>query len=203
MWDDNENKASDDVLKSKPWTDEELRAAGFSQFLRKKEVVLARVIGDDEAPKHIKTSQGDTLIAQSGYFICYMAGYERRETLDDYEQWPVEPTIFQDTYRVWDESWQPTPAEEHLLHYGCKPYYKFAGVWAKEVDEDTVYQSLEHENPAVAPTGTFLAIGKQGEPYTMGKKTFHSRYEPGAPKRSDLSTQRSWVKRLIGLFKRE
>jgi hypothetical protein len=170
---------SEDFIRQRNWTDEQLRAMGYEFFDRKKEVTLARQLPKREAPKTIVTSQGDKLTAMAGYMICYDPGEERRARIDDYEQWPVAPTIFQQTYSVWDEEdWTPNPAEAHLMEYGCKPYYKSGGVWAKKLEEDVYLQSLEHVKPLKIRTGQYVAIGAEGEPYSMGEMTFHQRYKP-------------------------
>jgi hypothetical protein len=64
------------------------------------------------------------------------------------------------------------------MEYGCKPYYKSGGVWAKKLEEDVYLQSLEHVKPIKIRTGQYVAIGAEGEPYSMGEMTFHQRYKP-------------------------
>jgi len=196
------------VIKQQNWTDAKLEDEGFKRFARKKEIVLARRLPDEEAPKEIHTSWGDLLVAGQGYMICYTAEYDAKPNIDDYDHWPVEPNIFNETYAQWDEDWQPTPAEEHLMENGCFPYYKVAGVWAKEVNEEGVYmQSLEHTEPIPVEKGRMMAIGAKGEPYAMGKQTFHNRYDmekvPLPDKNTDVADERGTIlKKLIGFFKR-
>jgi hypothetical protein len=186
-----------EIIRQSDYTEQELRALGFQKFERKKQVVMARELPDEEAPKYIQMSDGSTTVATAGYKICYMAGDLPRPNLHDYPHWPVEPSIFNQTYRAWDEpNWQPTPAEIHLIQLGCRPYYKAAHVWAKEIREDTYIQSIEHEQPVLAETGKILAIGVKGEPYTMGDQTFSERYAPAV-----TGLQRA-VQKLVRFFKR-
>src|SRR5574342_208748 len=136
------------VIKQRKWTEPELRAEGFDHYERRKEVVMVRQLPESEAPKRIITASGDKLIAHAGDMVCYEPGDQVRPTLDDYDHWPVEPKIFRQTYRVWDEwDWHPSVSENHLMQMGCKPYYKIAEVWAKKLDQSTYLQSLEHERP--------------------------------------------------------
>ncbi len=133
-----------EVIKQREWTEPELRNEGFDQYERRKELIMARPLPKSEAPKGIITSSGQRLIALAGDMICYTPGDHIRPSLDAYDHWPVEPDIFKQTYRAWHEwDWQPTPAEQHLMDMGCKPYYKVAEVWAKKLDEAAYVQSLE------------------------------------------------------------
>jgi hypothetical protein len=170
-----------DVLKQKRWTREELVARGFRYHHRKKQVVMARELPPEEAPLKIVTAW-DTLIAEAGYMICYEPGETVWPALDDYMSWPVEPTIFRETYAEWDEKdWTPTPAEARLITLGCKPYYKFAGIWAKKLTKETAVQSMESPEPAKIPPGVWVGIGVEGEPYSVSDRTFHARYEAEQP----------------------
>lgn len=168
-----------DILKQREWTEAELHKAGFRRYDRKKFVVLARELRPVEAPKRIKTAW-DTLVAYSGYMICYDVGDGlERKLLDDYPHWPVEPKIFLKTYRKWDKSipWKPNPAEQHLQQLGCKPYYKIAGVWAKKLKTPHWIQSLEGVEPILVPVGGWIAIGVEGEPTSMSETEFRNRYQ--------------------------
>jgi hypothetical protein len=118
-----------EVIQPKNWTDAELKEAGFKKYARRKVVIMARRLPEAEAPMEIKTGQGDTIVAQAGYMICYDAGDIPHNQLNDYYHWPVEPYIFEATYQEWDEKLEMTPAMQRLLELGCKPYYKTAGVW--------------------------------------------------------------------------
>jgi len=192
------NNLPDFVIRQKKWTEDELRAKGYEYFERVKEVTLVRQLPAHEAPLKIKTSWGDTLTAKAGYMICYKAGMRVQADREAYEHWPVDPAIFAETYKPWDEDdWKPNPAENHLLQSGCKPYYKMAGVWAKQLDHDAYLQSLEHERPVKVQTGKYVAIGVDGEPYSMGETTLHSRYTQEVPRvrRGGLI---GWFQRLFG-----
>ncbi|MDQ7035019.1 MAG: hypothetical protein Q9P01_09335 [Anaerolineae bacterium] len=115
------------VFESKKWTKEELKEMGFKQYARRKSVIMARRLPASETPLEIKTDQGDTIIAQVNYMICYTAGDTVQPRLQDYDHWPVEPNIFAVTYKEWDEELDLTPPIKHLMELGCKPYYKAAG----------------------------------------------------------------------------
>jgi hypothetical protein len=180
-------------ISQRPWTETELLREGFEPYERKKELVMARQLSQFEAPKRIITSGGEELIAQAGYMVCYRPGDKVRIHLDSYNQWPVEPEIFADTYRAWDEPlWTPTPTEKHLMDLGCMPYYKATGVWAKKLEEPAYVQSLEQNEPELVEPGHYVAIGAHGEPYCMGDDTFAQRYT----RRSNSAFSSFW-KRLV------
>jgi hypothetical protein len=167
-----------DILKQRKWTEDDLRQAGFRPYARKKTVVLARELRASESPKRIKTTW-DTLVAYTGYMICYDAGRGKvRADLDDYHHWPVAPQIFLMTYRKWDQdiTWKPNAAEKHLMELGCKPFYKCAGVWAKHLKAPMRIQSLEGVEPITVPVGGWVCIGVEGEPSSMTTTEFRKRY---------------------------
>lgn len=165
-----------DVIRQQTWTDEALRAAGFRYYERRKQVTMVRELPPEEAPKTIKTSW-DTLVAQAGCMIVYNPVYERLDALDDYEHWPVQPEVFHASYKEWDEPDRTTtPAEMHLLQAGCLPYFKYVGVWARQLTAPTWVQSLESPEPALAPVGAWLCIGVHGEPWVQSDEGFRSRY---------------------------
>ncbi len=163
-------------IRQRPWTEEELKAAGFQYYWRQKQIVLARELPPNEAPKTIKAPWA-TLVADAGEIICYSPSYEARPTLDDYDHWPVRREIFEADYAPWDEPDRTTtPAEMHLLRQGCKPYYKRAGVWARRLTKPTYVHSLESTEPVLYPPGAWLLIGSQGEPWATDDQSFRSRY---------------------------
>lgn len=183
------------VIKKRKWTKEELIAHGFRYHARKKQLVMARVLPRAEAPKTIVTAW-DTLVAQAGHIICYDPGDMVWPALDDYYHWPVEPRIFKETYRPWDEpGWKPSPPEKRLMGLGCKPFYKVVGVWAKKLTEETFVQSLESPEPVRLPPGVWVSIGVEGEPYSMSERNFRSRYE-------SVETGSPIVRRIIDFFRR-
>jgi hypothetical protein len=183
-------------ISQRPWTETELLEQGFEPYERKKELVMARQLSEFEAPKRIVTSGGEELIAQAGYMICYRPGDTVRSSLETYQQWPVAPEIFAETYHAWDEPhWTATPAEKHLMELGCLPYYKSAGVWAKKLEEPVYVQSLEQKQPELVQTGRYIAIGAQGEPYSMGDDSFARRYY-----RRSTSAAASLWKRILHLL---
>ncbi|MDX1992266.1 MAG: hypothetical protein SF029_07745 [bacterium] len=190
------DELSDDIIKQKQWSEAELRKRGYEYYLRKKELTMVRELPASEAPKRIRTSDGQELIAQAGYLICYRPGDHVRPRLDDYEHWPVEPSVFSKTYRQWDRpDWEPNAAVRHLMRLGCQPYYKCAGVWAKRLTQDALLQSMEHRRPVLVEAGEYVAVGVDGEPYSMGEKTFHSRYERPTKPAISLSEK---LKKLLG-----
>jgi hypothetical protein len=162
------------------WTDQELVADGFLSYRPVKRVTMVRLLPPEEAPKTMKAS-GNTITAEAGYWIAYVAGKILRESLDDYKPRPIEPDIFADTYRPWTEpSWRPTPTESHLLRLGCKPYYKFTSVWAKQLIVETQVQCMESDEPSLAPKGAWLCVGAEGEPWSITNAWFQSHYRlPG------------------------
>jgi len=185
------------VIKQQEWTEQQLVRAGFEKYDRIKQVVMTRRLPEREAPLVINTEWGEELVAQTGYAICYRAGEVIQPTLNDYYHWPVEPYIFDDTYRPWDQrDWKPTKTEAHLMELGCRPFYKMASVWAKEVTHPIWMQSPEHREPVQVDAGRFLVIGARGEPYTMGIEEFWSRYE------HEDDEPRNLIHRLLGFFRR-
>ncbi len=170
------------ILKQRKWTDAELFDEGFRQYERKKTVVLARELPAKEAPKRIRTAW-DTLVAHAGYMICYdVSDGVRHKDLDSYNHWPVEPSIFLRTYRKWEYTapWQPNAAEKHLIELGCKPFYKVAGVWAKKLTKPEWIESKESIEPILIPPGGWIAIGVDGEPFSMTEADFRKRYDQPA-----------------------
>jgi hypothetical protein len=164
------------VIRQQDWSDDALIAAGFRYYPRRKQLVLARELPPEEAPKTISAPWA-TLVADAGEMICYNPSYERRDSIDEYEHWPVNPAIFEATYKPWDEPERTvTPAEMHLLKSGCKPYYKTAGAWAKRLTEPVMVQSMESPEPIQLPVGAWLLVGVHGEPWGSADADFKSRY---------------------------
>lgn len=159
------------------WTDLELLADGFRSYLPIKRVTMACMLPMNQAPKNISTS-GNTITAQTGYWIIYTSGDVLKETLGDYKSRPIDPAIFNKTYRRWSEpNMQLTITEEYLQRLGCKPYCKTAHVWAKQVTSETWVQSILGLKPSIAPVGDWLCVGMEGEPWTETDEWFHSHYE--------------------------
>ena len=182
----------DSVIRQRQWGKEELRNMGYEYYERIREITMVRELPKSEAPLTIHTHYGDTLVAEAGYMICYSAGDTVFRTIDQYDHWPVAPEIFIQTYSPWDEpNWKPSPAQRHLLAAGCRPFYKSSGIWARKLDTDVYLQSKEHVEPVKIRTGMYVAIGHDGEPYSMGETTIHSRYKP------QRHTIMSLIKRLL------
>jgi hypothetical protein len=166
-----------DVIQQRDWTETELKRAGFQFYQRKRQVVMARILPESEAPLRIEVGGQETVMVQAGYIICYNAGQTVQTQLNEYEHWPCQPDIFQHTYLPWnDVDWQPNAAERDLLAHGCKPYYKSQGVWAKRLTTPTYVQSIESAAPVLVSPGHWLVIGDQGAPYHMTDAAFCARY---------------------------
>jgi hypothetical protein len=164
------------TLRQHTWTLDELKKAGFQYYMRRKQVVMAGRLPASAAPLKITYSTGEGY-AQAGDVICYDPGTEVHRRLDEYTFWSVKPEIFKQVYRKWDEpNWTPTPPQAHLMRLGCRPYYKSAGIWARRLALPINIQSLESSVPALAPAGTWLAIGTEGEPWHIDDQTFRERY---------------------------
>ena len=164
------------VIKQRSWSDEELVAAGFNRYARKKQLVMARTLPEAEAPMTFVWPH-ETLVVEAGYVICYYPGPVERPTLNDYAHWPVRADIFERTFRAWDEAqWTPTSTERHLMRCGCAPYFKVEGIWARLLVEDTLVQSIESSQPVLVPAGMWLAIGALGEPWYIDDPTLRARY---------------------------
>lgn len=161
------------VLRQRPWQEPELRAAGFKYFNTRKRLVMAKVLTET---RDIEISL-ETLVASSGDIICYDPGTELRADVEDYDHWPIRSDLFRQTYRPWDEAgWKPNPQALHLMRFGCRPFYKVAGVWAQRLRRSIYIQSLESSGPVLIPAGRWLCVGNQGEPYHMSDEKFRARY---------------------------
>jgi hypothetical protein len=166
----------DEVLRQRTWTDDELRAAGFCYYERKKQLVMVRELPASEAPVEMDLGV-DRVVVPAGYLICYDPRQGALSSLGDYDAWPVEPGIFAATYRAWDEpGWEPNEAERHLMQLGCRPFYKASGVWAQRLTAPMLVQSLESPEPVLVEPGTWVAVGPAGEPWPIADETFRERY---------------------------
>ncbi len=166
-----------EIVKQQDWTEQELYDAGFQYYLPVKLIVMARVLPEAEAPLSIAVSEFEAVEVEAGYVICYEPGHFLRARLNDYPHWPVHPDIFDRSYIAWDDpAWKAGPTEKHLLRYGCKPYYKSEGVWAKELMDATWVQSLESKQAILVPVGRWLLISPWGEPWATDAATFYARY---------------------------
>lgn len=165
-----------EIITQREWTRPELLKHGFQYYKRRKQLTLARLLPEAEAPMHIIFPL-ETVVVEAGYIICYDPGDEVRSELNDYDHWPVSRDIFRQTYRPWDEpSWEPTAQARHLMQFSCKPCYKFKGVWAKQLTQRALVQSMESSTSVVIPPGEWLAIGEEGEPWQINDDVFHTRY---------------------------
>ena len=162
------------VLRQRRWTEDELRDSKLKYYPPRKQLVMAHVL---EIPTEVKATI-EILAASKGDIMIYDPGDTAKQaTIDDYDHWPVNRDLFRKTYKPWDDvSWQPTEAEAHLIAHGCRPFYKYAGVWALRLTHPVPIQSLESKEPVQVPPGRWLVIGSQGEPYHMSDDKFRSRY---------------------------
>lgn len=165
------------VIRQRDWTETELRAAGYRYYVRQKQLVMARALPGEEAPKQIAASWA-TLYAQAGDMICYRPeGEAARASIDAFDHWPVQREIFEQDYVAWDGPPLPdTPAMRQLRAAGCQPYYKQAGCWARCLTEPAQVQSLESPEPVRYPAGAWVCIGSKGEPWAQPDDDFRSRY---------------------------
>lgn len=161
------------ILRQREWTEAQLSASGFQYYEPRKRLVMAQIA------KEVTEIQVtlEVLIATEGDIICYNPGDEIHKNLDDYDHWPVKAELFRQNYKRWDEpNWQPTQAQVHLLSKGCRPFYKAVGVWSLKLPIAIYVQSLESPEPVVVPSGRWLCIGTEGEPYNMSEENFRARY---------------------------
>lgn len=166
------------VLRQREWTREELERCGFNYYAPNKRVVMARILKQNTSIE----STLEILMAESGDIICYDSGDELHEQLDDYYHWPVKRDLFRRTYKRWDElGWKPNPTQAHLIGFGCLPFFKWRGIWALRLPIAIYVQSLESPEPVVVPSGRWLCIGIEGEPYNMNDEQFQARYVPAEP----------------------
>jgi hypothetical protein len=165
------------IIKQRAWTEAELRAAGFQHYARRKQVVMARALPEAESPLRIVLSTQETVVVQAPYVICYDPGESVRASLSEYPQWPVRPDMFENSYSAWDEiDWQPAPPQKHLLNFGCKPYFKHQGVWAKRLTKPAYVQSIESMAPVLVPAGDWVLVGSLDGPYYMTDELLRARY---------------------------
>ncbi len=162
------------VLRQRNWTEDELKAKGFTYFPPIKRRVMARVISEDT---NIEVTL-EVLSAGVGDIVIYSLDDNTvHENLEDYDHWPVRRDLFRRTYKPWDEpGWKPNEAELHLIMHGCRPYYKYKGVWALKLPIGIYVQSLESPEPVLVPKGRWLCIGTEGEPYNMSEENLRARY---------------------------
>lgn len=171
------------VIAQRPWTDAQLLADGFHYYNRRKTLIMAGRLPESHAPMRIEYTY-DHAYAEAGDVICFTPGTEKQDEILEYEHWSVKPEIFQKTYRVWNEPrWNPSESEEHLMAFGCRPYYKYMGIWARELQEPTYVKTLENEAPVLIPAGMWLAIGTDGEPWTIEPDDFTDRYDLDHPEK--------------------
>jgi len=164
---------NDEVLRQRQWTEDELRSSKLKYYQPRKQRILARLVDKTVGVK--KTLE--VLTASKGDIMVYNPGDgTQRDTIDEYEHWPVRRDLFQSTYKLWSEKWTPNAAEKHLLDNGCIPYYKSTGVWAMRLDRPRLVQSLESPEPVEVPPGRWLVIGSEGEPYHTNDRVFRQRY---------------------------
>lgn len=161
------------VLRQQEWTESTLEASGFHYFEPRKRLIMAQVV---RQTVNIEITL-EVLMADVGDVICYDPSNGAHDDLDDYDHWPVQRELFRQTYRPWDDpNWRPNAAESQLMLNGCKPFYKWVGVWALRLPINIYVQSLESPEPIVVPRGRWLCIGSQGEPYNMSDDNIRGRY---------------------------
>lgn len=167
---------SEKIYTKRNWTDQALVADGFLSYVSVKQITMVRLLPEEEAPKIMQVA-GNTITAEAGYWIAYVAGETLQATLDDYKPRPIEWDIFAETYRIWDEPlYDLTATEAHLQQLGCTPYYKFANVWAKKLNTDTWVHGIESTKVSLTPRGMWLCISDEGEPWGITDAWFQAHY---------------------------
>ncbi len=168
------------VLRQREWTEEQLMQAGFRKYNRRPNLIMAHPIN---VGAEVDTDY-ETLSIGSKHMMCYNPGEVVHDSLTAYEHWPVRMDIFTNDYRDWEfPQWSPTPPQKRLMSFGCKPYYKIAGVWAARLKRPIFVQSIESPQPVEIPAGAWLCIGGMGEPYSMPEDEFVKRYYSSAAQR--------------------
>ena len=165
---------TNNVLRQQEWSEDDLRVANMAYYPPRKLRIMARVL---EIPLEIHMTI-EILSAKTGDIVIYDPGDgTRKDSINDYEHWPVRNDLFRKTYKLWDEpAWQPNDTELHLITHGCRPYYKHTGVWAKRLTESVWIQSLESVQPVEVTPGRWLIIGIEGEPFHTSDSRFRERY---------------------------
>lgn len=166
----------DEVIRQRNWTEAQFLAAGFRYYARRRQLTMAARIPASHAPLKIAYAL-ETVLADAGDVLCFDAETTPRPRLLDYDHWSVKPAVFLATYRKWDMTdWAPTPTQAQLWARGCRPYYKHAGAWARQLTTPTYVQSLESPEPALIPAGAWLLIGSEGAPWHNTDALFRERY---------------------------
>ncbi len=161
------------ILRQRRWTTKELLSLGFQYYNRIPAVVMAR----PHFGKFEIDSQLEKLTGEGEYMICYDARHASVHHVEQVPSWPVRADIFDKTYARWNvDGWQPNSLEAQLSLQGCQPYTKVSGVWAARLREAVLVQSLESATPVAIPSGAWLVIGTDGEPYGMEHNEFKGRY---------------------------
>jgi hypothetical protein len=164
--------AQQKVYVQRDWTDQELMADGFLSYRPVKRITMVRMLPPEEAPKTMKAA-GNTITAEAGYWIAYVAGDALKETLDDYKPRPIEPDIFAETYRPWDEpNWQLTPTEAHLQRLAASPITKSPASGQNSWPKPGCGWKRE---PSLAPKGAWFCVGT-GEPWSITEAWFQAHY---------------------------
>ncbi len=172
---------TEQVLRQRVWTEEELKASRLKYYSPRKQRIMARTL---IIPTKVEMTI-EILSADKGDIMVYDPGDGAKlQDVEDYDHWPVKRDLFNKTYKLWDDlKWQPNEAELHLIMHGCRPYYKHKGVWAMRLEKPVLIQSLESPKPVEVPPGRWLIIGSEGEPYHMADKKFRERYEVANPQK--------------------
>ena len=163
-----------EVLRQRDWSEDALRAAGFRFWLPRKRLVMARELS---AAQTVMSNAGP-LQALPGDILCYRPDDPAQS--GEGERWPVRRELFEGVYRPWDEALPQLAGLEALQQAGCRPWYKYRGLWALRLQAARRVQSLESAQPVTVAAGNWLLIGLAGEPWHMDDAAFHSRYHrPG------------------------
>lgn len=161
-----------------------IRPLGFVYYDRKKKVSMVYPLTQMMIPMHIHTSWGEELVANDSSYMIILNPVEPNESrpIHQLDRWPCQWDAFADSYKPFRVPVEDlTLAEQSLVAQGARPYYKFVGVWAKLITKPTqIRGGLEHGDRTVeVPIGNVLALGVDGEPYSMTRSKFEELYIVG------------------------
>ena len=158
-----------------------LERLGFRYYDRKMKVSMVYFLTKMMIPRTIVTDWGENLIATDSSYVVTISPLESDESrpIDELPAHPIQWDIFTKTYKPLSIDLNKlNKAERSLINQGCRPFYKFVGVWGKLVTGETWINGLEHGNEEVeVPVGHVLMIGVDGEPYHTSLRKFVGLYE--------------------------
>lgn len=157
---------------------EELKKLGFRYCDRKMKVTMITTVAENQLPMTVSTSWGEELEVGLYYVLAVIPkGDNDQRFISDMHKHPIRWDKFVKTYRMLDIPLDSlTDSQYNLVKQGARPYYRFEGLWAKEVTEETWIKGLEHKEPVKVPLGNVLVFSIDGEPYSMERESFEDLY---------------------------